>query len=121
MMPVEVIADDAARRASERLSEAQATNLFLVAREALTNILKHARASEAAVRLSASDGILCLTVKDNGIGFDLEVARLGGGDGLRNIAERAKLLGARLNVNSQPGSGTEIGLEIPLVHEAHDG
>lgn len=121
MMPVEVIADDAARGASERLSEAQATNLFLVAREALTNILKHARASQAAVQLSASDGILCLTVKDDGIGFDLEAARSGGGDGLRNIAERAKLLGARLNVNSQPGSGTEIGLEIPLMPEARHG
>jgi PAS domain S-box-containing protein len=121
LLPVEVIADEAAQRASERLSEAQATNLFLISREALTNILKHARASEATVQLSASDGILYLTVKDDGIGFDLEVARSGGGDGLRNIAERAKLLGARLNVNSHPGAGTEIGLEIPLVHEAHNG
>ncbi len=121
MMQVEVVADDAAADASERLSEAQAANLFLVVREALTNILKHARASTAVVRLSARDGTQRLSVKDDGVGFDPEAVRAAGGHGLRNMAERARLLGARLSVNSQPGAGTEIELEVPPVQEAHDG
>ena len=121
MMSVEVVADDGAAGLNERLSEAQTANLFLVAREALTNILKHSRASRAMVCLSARDGILGLTVKDDGIGFNLETARSSGGHGLRNIGERAKLLGAHLTVNSEPGAGTELKLEIPLAQEIRDG
>jgi signal transduction histidine kinase len=121
LMQVEVMADETAQGVSERLPEVRAASLFLVAREALTNILKHARASTARVRLSAHDDTLCLTVQDDGIGFDLEAARAGDGHGLRNIAERTRALGARLNVNSRPGAGTEISLEIPLGQEVQHG
>ncbi len=121
LMQVEVVADETAQDVSERLSEVQAASLFLVAREALTNVLKHARASTARVRLSTRDASLCLTVQDDGIGFDSEAARAGDGHGLRNIAERARAFGARLNVNSRPGAGTEISLEIPLGQEVQHG
>ncbi len=114
LMPVEVVADDMAKAASGRLSELQATNLFLIAREALANILKHARASQATIRLSAGDGCLRLAVKDGGIGFDPHVPRSSAQNGLRNITERAKLLGAQLNITSQAGRGTEIEIKIPL-------
>jgi len=121
MMQVDVLSDDAAREASQRLSETQATTLFLVAREALINILKHARASAATVSLAAYDGTLRLTVRDDGIGFDPEAGLSASGHGLRNIAERAKQLGGRLNVGSQPSAGTEISLEVPLAQEARHG
>lgn len=112
MMQVEVAADDAARAVCERLSEAQATNLFLIAREALANILKHARASAVIVGMAAHDGRLCLTVKDDGIGFDPDAKLASDGHGLGNMTERAALLGARLHVESRPGAGTVIALEI---------
>jgi PAS domain S-box-containing protein len=114
---VQFLADRIAIDASGQLSEAQATNLFLVAREALTNVVKHAQASAAVVRLSAEDGKLRLSVKDDGVGFDPQAVRAAGGHGLHNIAERAKLLGARLAIDSQPRAGTEISLEMPLTQE----
>ncbi len=121
MMQVEVAADEAAANASRRLSEAQAANLFLVAREALTNILKHARASTACVRLSIQGEALRLTVNDDGIGFDPLVMPTTNGQGLHNLTERARLLGALLNISSRPGAGTEISLAVPLVREVHHG
>ncbi len=117
MLPVEVVADEAAVGISQRLSETQAANLFLVAREALTNILKHARAGAAVICLAVQDETLCLTVKDDGLGFDPEAARSANGHGLRNIAERARLLDARLTVTSRPGAGTDISLALPLTPE----
>ena len=82
-------------------------NLLHIGQEALTNALKHARASEFKARLSFdSDGVR-LELQDNGDGFSIDKAN-GGGFGLIGMKERAEHIGAQLEVSSAPGSGTKI-------------
>jgi signal transduction histidine kinase len=84
--------------------------LYRIAQEALNNALKHAGASLVTVRLRTVDGWVTLEVADNGIGFDPAAAS--GGMGLTNMRERAERLGARLAIESRPGEGTQITVEL---------
>jgi signal transduction histidine kinase len=85
------------------LNSEQELVIFRVAQEALHNIERHAQASRAVVRLANDPGRLCLDVFDDGCGFDLAHARQGG-LGLAGMQERARLIGAQLDVSSRPGS-----------------
>src|SRR5581483_11258173 len=96
--------------------EAEAS-LLQVIHEATTNVLRHAGASAVAIELRREAGGLVLTVRDNGRGFDPRRAGRRAGDGLRNMAERARRLGGRLTVSSRIGQGTEIRLDAPLDRE----
>jgi signal transduction histidine kinase len=94
-------------------------NLFLVVKEALNNIVKHARATEVCLRLSVKDKTLSLVIKDNGCGFDLAHSALHTphsplGNGLVNMRERMTQLGGQLTVESVPGQGTRIAISAPL-------
>jgi signal transduction histidine kinase/ligand-binding sensor domain-containing protein len=93
-------------------------NLFRIIQETLNNVLKHAGATEAKVTLTKQPAALRLVVEDNGRGFDLsrlESAPPGQrGFGLRQIAERAKIMGGRSELQSRPGQGTRLTVEIPL-------
>ncbi|MGH9122856.1 MAG: sensor histidine kinase, partial [Acidimicrobiales bacterium] len=93
-------------------------SLFRIAQEALQNVVKHSSASEASLKLRGKGGSVTLTVSDNGVGFDpgtghgaAEVASVA--LGLRGMQERAALLGATLSVESAPGTGTRLRVEIP--------
>lgn len=86
-------------------------HLLYLVREAVANVLRHAQASYVSITLRRSDGIAVLKIKDDGRGFDASAAR---GRGLHNMAERARLIGTRLQLESTPGCGTEICLELPL-------
>ncbi|MFQ5848020.1 MAG: ATP-binding protein [Candidatus Methylomirabilales bacterium] len=101
----------------EALSPDQAANLFQISREALTNVVKHAGASQVILTLRRADGVVCLAVEDDGAGFDPDLWG-GGGQGLRNMGERARRLGGSLSVESAPGRGTRIRVEIPLAEPA---
>ncbi len=79
------------------------------AQEALNNVRRHAAASAVSVRLSAVDGSVRLSVRDDGAGFDPDNAT---GFGLRGMRSRAEQVGGRLSVRSGP-SGTELTLEVP--------
>ncbi|WP_206785486.1 sensor histidine kinase [Amycolatopsis sp. MtRt-6] len=79
------------------------------AQEALNNVRRHAAASAVSVRLSAVDGSVRLSVRDDGTGFDPDRAT---GFGLRGMRSRAEQVGGRLSVRSGP-SGTELTLEVP--------
>ncbi|KDN23615.1 sensor histidine kinase [Amycolatopsis rifamycinica] len=79
------------------------------AQEALNNVRRHAAASAVSVRLSAVDGSVRLSVRDDGAGFDPDRAT---GFGLRGMRSRAEQVGGRLSVRSGPG-GTELTLEVP--------
>lgn len=95
------------------------TSLFRVAQEALTNVVKHAMADHAWVRLNRKDGIVTLEIEDNGIGFDAG-QRLSKGQtawGLLGMEERATLLGGELQLVSQPGDGTRITVKVPCPDE----
>jgi signal transduction histidine kinase len=80
--------------------------------EALQNIAKYARASQARIRLQAQDGTLSLTVSDDGAGYDTRRAPLGSGQ--RNMADRLAALDGRLEVRSAPGQGTVVTARLPL-------
>ncbi|MGF6447264.1 signal transduction histidine kinase [Paraburkholderia youngii] len=91
------------------------TVLFRIAQEALTNIVRHAQASSAALALEVSRDAVTLTISDNGRGFDVADAFVGGleGVGLRNMRERLEALGGTLSLNSEPGH-TAVTARVPL-------
>jgi signal transduction histidine kinase/ligand-binding sensor domain-containing protein len=90
-------------------------NLFLIVKESLSNIVRHANATEVLLRFSQNDGSTAVTIEDDGCGF-VENDR-DGADGLRNMRERSSEIGADLKVESAPGKGTKIILNIPRLHE----
>lgn len=83
---------------------------FVIA-EAVTNAIKHARPTRIAVRAGARDGILALSVRDDGVGGALPSR----GSGLTGLADRVAALGGRLEVRSPQGAGTTVSAELPLV------
>ncbi|MGE4277808.1 MAG: ammonium transporter [Lawsonibacter sp.] len=91
--------------------ETEEVNIYRIVQECLTNIIKHSGATEASIRLLRQDGRLSVSIIDNGIGFDRKVAR--SGFGLTTMKERADMLNASLVVESEPGKGTRIILEVP--------
>ncbi len=95
-----------------RLPLAVEEGLYRIAQEALNNCLKHARARRIVVKVCRDDARVTLTIADDGVGFDPATARERGGLGLSAMAERAAQLGGRLSVNSKPGEGTEVRVEV---------
>jgi len=99
-------------------------NLFLVVKEALNNIVKHAAASEARIQIALQPGMLILTVQDNGKGFahdsasngDHHVSAGSQKDGLSNMRKRTESIAGRMELESLPGSGTRVKLMITLDH-----
>jgi signal transduction histidine kinase len=104
---VTVDADDCA------LPEHVEIALYRIAQEALQNVVKHAGATAASVVLRCDPGMVSLRIADDGAGFDLEGAGDRSGFGLRGMAERADLVGGRLDVLSDPGRGTTIEARVP--------
>jgi signal transduction histidine kinase len=100
------------------------TECFRVAQEALTNVVRHSRAREVSVELRRKDGHLHLSVKDDGVGFDVnklrEKAVRGASLGLLSMEERAALAGGGLEYLSSPGHGTEVHAWFPIKWRAED-
>jgi signal transduction histidine kinase len=95
---------------AERMApELEATAYFVVA-EALTNTVKHARASRAQVTASVEDGMLRVEVRDDGVGG----ARTDGRSGLLGLYDRVAAMDGELHVDSPPGGGTTVAARIPL-------
>ena len=87
--------------------------LFRIAQEALANVRKHARATQAEISLRAGPRDLLLSIQDNGVGFASSAATEGQ-HGLLGMRERAVLLGGRLRLSSRPGRGVKVSLRVPL-------
>jgi signal transduction histidine kinase len=83
-----------------------------IVREALTNVTRHAHASKVEIHLNWTDDSLFLSIADDGIGFDPRIVD-GQGQGLRNMRERAQLLGGELGVQGRPGHGAMLTLAVP--------
>lgn len=88
-------------------------DLYLIFKEALTNVIRHAEAEKVAVRLELRGNQLRLEIEDDGVGF--EEGRAGEGKGIGNMRRRAERVGGALKVASSPGGGTRISLEYPLA------
>jgi len=106
-VPVTVQADAIGRYSNE----AEAA-VYFCALEAVANVAKYARASQATVRLTGHDGALEFSVTDNGIGFDLQSAA--SGSGLQGMADRMAAFGGELQVSSGPARGTTVTGRLPV-------
>lgn len=92
-------------------------HLYRIVQEALNNILKHSGATEATVVVKNQTGVVSLSIRDNGRGFEPGAAGLAAaqdiGYGLNGMTERVHILGGNLKIDSQPGHGASIMIEIP--------
>jgi signal transduction histidine kinase len=94
--------------------------LFAIAREALANVVKHAGASEAWIRVAADDGRVSLQVADDGCGFESSIEPRGH-FGLASMRSRARELGGALSIDSGPGLGTVVHVVLPNGSDGLDG
>jgi len=95
----------------ERLPPDVEATAYFVACEALTNVVKHSQASQAAIRALREDGWLVVEIEDNGVGG----ASAEDGSGLRGLADRVEAHGGHFRIESAPGSGTRVLGEIPCA------
>ena len=100
-----------------QLREEQRLALFHIARDALVNAQRHARASRIVVSLHASVSAVRLLVKDDGVGFDMDAERSEEHRGLRNMSSRAQTAGGEMTIKSQPNAGTTVAVEFPIRME----
>jgi len=94
-----------------------AMNLYRVVQESVNNILNHSRARRVCVRLERDVHDVRLWIGDDGCGFEIRDSlnrNAWGGLGLKNIAERVRILGGTLTVDSKPGQGTRIEVRVPI-------
>jgi signal transduction histidine kinase len=97
--------------AASRLDRDRREAAYYIAADALGNIARHARARHASVELFPHDGRVVLQITDDGVGFEFDPG--GTGHGLHNMRERAFSVGGTLDVQSTPGSGSRVRLELP--------
>ena len=89
------------------------TGLYRIVQEALNNLVKHSKATEASVTITHTSGGLEVVIEDNGVGMDLStIQAAGSGFGLSGIAERVRLIGGKLRINSSPGKGTRLVVQV---------
>jgi two-component system sensor histidine kinase DegS len=97
-------------------------SIYRIIQESLSNIMKHAEASEAQVFIKKSERNLTILVSDNGKGYDLNQVenrdRGAGGFGLLGISERVKMLGGTQEIESKIGGGTTVLIKIPVPSAA---
>ena len=95
-----------------------ATACFRIIQEALTNVVRHAQAHHVRIELTRREGLLELTIQDDGVGFDVDKAvdrtASSGHLGLLGMRERVEILGGTLKIESHPGRGTQIRVSLPV-------
>jgi PAS domain S-box-containing protein len=96
------------------LSKEQELIVFRIFQEAMTNIEKHARASEVFIEALQKDNAVVFFIRDDGRGFNLKTVKRRQGLGLTTMVERAHIAGGTLNVSSRKGKGTTITFSIPI-------
>ena len=104
-----------AENVDDSLPDAIRTCIYRVTQEALQNVARHSGASHARIGVRQSDGMLSLTIEDDGSGFNPQRTR---GMGLLGIEERVRQLSGRLEVRSEPGKGTTVRVSLPLPASA---
>lgn len=93
--------------------------LFRIVQEALTNVKRHSQSDSASVEMIHKDGRLRVEIRDRGVGFDPDAVS-SERFGLRGIRERARLFGGQATIDSAPGDGTRITVELPIGQELSD-
>jgi signal transduction histidine kinase len=85
-------------------------NFYLIFKEALNNLVKYSEASRASVLVTCENRNISFVIRDNGVGFDSNITNYG--NGINNMKRRAAAINAELNIESAPGSGTSIQLNM---------
>jgi signal transduction histidine kinase len=111
---VELMADEM----ELRLSAETETMLYRVVQEALTNIARHAEATHVGILLKREPEAISVIVEDDGVGFDAEEAARSGRLGLLGMRERTEMMGGKFGVESAPGAGTTIFVNLPISRES---
>ncbi len=103
-------------QALEAISSNAARAIFLSTQEALANVARHARAEHVyfTIELDKKRGLIRTTIRDDGAGFDPESESITVGHGLANIRSRSEDLNGRLEIDSAPGQGCALRIELPL-------
>lgn len=113
---IEVVVDGISEE--KRLPEEIETALYRIIQEALTNVVKHAKAKKVGLRIDIGEGVVILNIEDDGKGFDADSLQFPEksprGLGLIGMADRTALVGGDIRIHSKPGEGTRIEIEIPL-------
>lgn len=99
-----------------RLSDAKAVGLFRILQEALTNVMRHAQAHTVELSLTLEAHELCMSISDDGLGFDTASARPTS-FGLVGMRERVLIMGGSLSLHSERGEGTTLSVRVPLDQE----
>jgi len=100
---------------TDRFNQTLETSVYRIAQELVNNAIKHAGAAEIMVQLVQDNHRVHLVVQDNGKGFDITKVDPLKSSGLQNIRARVESFGGHLDINSQPGIGTEISVEFSIV------
>jgi signal transduction histidine kinase len=111
-LPVVIEADPGLR--GVRYPDAVESAAWYLVAEALTNVVKHARAGQVVIAVAERDGRLVVEVRDDGTGFGSDRST---GLGLAGLADRIDVAGGVLHVDSAPDAGTRVRAEIPVRHD----
>jgi len=103
-----------------QLPDGVAISVFRVLQEAVSNAIKHSGANQYRVALRGVDDKLRLEVVDDGCGFDVEAALGGHGLGLISMRERLRAVNGDVTIESEPGAGTRVCVDVPLRTESAD-
>lgn len=116
LIDAELVADELA----EEPRPDQVVQLSYIVREAVANIIKHAHATSAWIRLASQAEQLVLSVTDNGVGFSPDGRAAGAGNGLQNMERRAMEMGGRLSVKGAWPKGTEVTITLPVARSEEE-
>ncbi len=95
-------------------------HLFRIVQEALSNTLRHSKATKMEIRLASRSDFVSLSIRDNGIGFEVDMKKHAS-YGLVSMKERVYEIGGSMNIVSAPGKGTRIDIRVPLMAETAEG
>lgn len=95
-----------------KLAADKRKNIFLIFKETINNTVKYSKGNTLRVEFSFFNQYFKMTISDNGKGFDQQEVRMG--NGLKNMADRAKHINANLKISSLPGNGTTLELSCPV-------
>ncbi len=101
---------------ADLLTDEMETSIYRIVQESITNVVRHAHATDVDIILEWQAEKIVIIIEDNGVGIDMQKAREKGHLGLIGMQERAEMLGGKLLVDSTPQVGTTLVVEIPYVN-----